>query len=37
MPSEPEILPPPRAPVRGLTDEQLDHLAAVLDDLFHIP
>jgi len=37
MPSEPEILPPRRAPVRGLTDEQLDHLAAVLDDLFHIP
>ena len=37
MPIEPEILPPLRAPVRGLTDEQLDHLAAVLDDIFHIP
>lgn len=37
MPIEPEILPPPRAPVRGLTDQQLDHLAAILDDLFHIP
>lgn len=34
--SEPEILSPPRVP-RGLTDEQLDHLAAVLDDIFHIP
>jgi len=35
---EPEILPPPRrAPAGGLTDEQLDHLAGVLDDIFHIP
>lgn len=34
---EPEILPPRRAPARGLTDEQLDHLAGVLDDIFHIP
>lgn len=34
--SEPEILSPPRVP-RGLTDEQLDHLAGVLDDIFHIP
>jgi len=37
MPIEPEILPPRRAPVRGLTDEQLDQLAGVLDDVFHIP
>lgn len=35
-PSEPEILQP-RRQARGLTDEQLDHLAAVLDDIFHIP
>ena len=34
---EPEIIPPRRAPVRGLTDEQLDHLAGVLDDIFQIP
>lgn len=34
---EPEILPPRRAPVKGLTDEQLDQLAGVLDDIFHIP
>lgn len=34
---EPEILPPRRSPARGLTDEQLDHLAGVLDDIFHIP
>ena len=34
--SEPKILSPPR-PSRGLTDEQLDHLAGVLDDIFHIP
>ncbi len=34
--SQPEILPPPK-PARGLTDEQLDHLAGVLDDIFHIP
>src|SRR5215468_402368 len=34
---EPEILPPRRVPVKGLTDEQLDHLAGVLDDLFQIP
>lgn len=34
--SEPEILSPPKVP-RGLTDEQLDHLASVLDDIFHIP
>src|SRR5437868_2178909 len=34
---EPEILPPRRAPARGLTDEQLDHLAGVLDDIFQIP
>lgn len=34
--SEPDILPPRRA-ARGLTDEQLDHLAGVLDDIFHIP
>lgn len=33
--SEPDILPP--HPARGLTDEQLDHLAGVLDDIFHIP
>jgi hypothetical protein len=32
---EPEILPPLQR--SGLTDEQLDHLAAVLDDIFHIP
>jgi|SRR6185437_8190196 uncharacterized protein DUF4112 len=32
----PEILTPQR-PTRGLTDEQLDHLAGVLDDIFHIP
>jgi len=37
MPIESEILPPRRAPVRGLTDEQLDQLAGVLDDVFHIP
>jgi hypothetical protein len=34
---EPEIISPSRQPVRGLSDEQLDHLAAVLDDIFHIP
>src|SRR5215470_9401197 len=34
---EPEILPPRRVPVKGLTDEQLDHLAGVLDDIFQIP
>ena len=34
---EPEILTPQRTPVRGLTDEQLDRLAGVLDDIFHIP
>src|SRR5437762_6308532 len=34
---EPEILPPRRVPARGLSDEQLDHLAGVLDDIFHIP
>lgn len=34
-PLEPEVLPPRRA--RGLTDEQLDHLAGVLDDIFQIP
>ena len=34
---EPEILPPRRPPVRGLTDENLDQLAGVLDDIFHIP
>jgi hypothetical protein len=34
---EPEIIPPRRIPVRGLSDEQLDHLAAVLDDIFQIP
>jgi hypothetical protein len=34
--NEPEILPPRRSS-RGLTDEQLDHLASVLDDIFHIP
>jgi hypothetical protein len=33
--SEPEILSPRKS--RGLTDEQLDHLAGVLDDIFHIP
>jgi Domain of unknown function (DUF4112) len=38
MPSiEPEIISPRRSPTRGLTDEQLNHLAAVLDDIFHIP
>lgn len=38
MPSiEPEIISPRRSPARGLTDEQLNHLAAVLDDIFHIP
>ena len=36
-PIDPEILPPRRVPKRGLTDEQLDHLAGVLDDMFHIP
>ncbi|HJW99631.1 MAG TPA: DUF4112 domain-containing protein [Terriglobales bacterium] len=35
--TEPEILPPRRTVARGLTDEQLDHLAGVLDDIFHIP
>lgn len=35
-PSQPEIVPPRRR-VRGLTDEQLDHLAGVLDDIFQIP
>jgi len=34
---EPEILPPRRTLGRSLTDEQLDHLAGVLDDIFHIP
>jgi hypothetical protein len=34
--NQPEILPPRRSS-RGLTDEQLDHLASVLDDIFHIP
>ena len=34
---EPEIIPPrrPRAPV--ITDEQLEHLASLLDDIFRIP
>jgi hypothetical protein len=36
-PLEPEVLPPQRPPASGLTDEQLDHLASVLDDIFHIP
>jgi hypothetical protein len=35
--TEPEILSPRRPPARGLTDEQLNHLAGVLDDIFHIP
>src|SRR4051812_37854391 len=43
---EPEIIPPssPDGPVRRtgagadtLTDENLEHLAALLDDMFHIP
>lgn len=33
---EPEILPPLQRS-GGLTDEQLEHLAAVLDDIFQIP
>lgn len=42
MPStlEPEIIPPRRSggpPDRGLTDENLDQLARVLDDIFQIP
>ncbi|HVH85268.1 MAG TPA: DUF4112 domain-containing protein [Terriglobales bacterium] len=37
MPIEPEVLPPRQERVRGLTDAQLDHLAAVLDDIFQIP
>lgn len=38
MPSiEPEIISPMRPPGPGLTDEQLNHLAGVLDDIFHIP
>ena len=36
-PLEPEVLPPQRRPAGGITDEQLDHLASVLDDIFHIP
>lgn len=36
-PLEPEVLPPQRRLASGLTDEQLDHLASVLDDIFHIP
>src|SRR5437588_12806542 len=35
--TEPEILSPRRPPTRGLSDEQLNHLAGVLDDIFHIP
>jgi hypothetical protein len=35
--TEPEILCPRRPSARGLTDEQLNHLAGVLDDIFHIP
>jgi Domain of unknown function (DUF4112) len=34
--SDPEILPP-LGKTRGLSDEQLEHLAAMLDDIFHIP
>lgn len=38
MPSaQPDILSPRRTGARGLSDEQLDHLAGVLDDIFHIP
>jgi len=35
--SEPEIIPPPPQAPRGFTDEQLNQLAGVLDDIFHIP
>jgi hypothetical protein len=34
--SDPEILPPLQKS-RGLSDEQVEHLAAVLDDIFQIP
>lgn len=38
---EPEIIPPHRRPsssaLRGMTNENLDQLARVLDDLFQIP
>lgn len=34
--TEPQVLPPVR-PQSGLTDESLDVLATVLDDIFHIP
>jgi hypothetical protein len=37
MAAQPEILPPLRPRQRGLTDEQLDQLAGVLDDIFQIP
>src|SRR5437868_2240561 len=42
-PGEPEIIPPtpPRQPWRAhvpvITDEQLEHLASLLDDIFRIP
>jgi hypothetical protein len=36
---EPEIIPPDKTPQRGgkITDEQLDYLAGLLDDIFRIP
>ena len=39
-PVEPEIIPPRQSPssaTRGLTNENLDQLARVLDDIFQIP
>lgn len=34
---EPEVIPPRRAGVDTLTDENLEHLAALLDDIFRLP
>ena len=34
---EPEIIPPRRTRAPVITDEQLEHLASLLDDIFRIP
>ena len=35
--AEPEIIPPRRSGTDTLTDENLEHLAALLDDIFRLP
>jgi hypothetical protein len=37
IPAEPEVLPPRRPGTDTLTDENLEHLAALLDDIFRLP